>query len=166
MGFEFQALQDQLAAMQREIRELKRSAPSGVVMSSTVNILPAGGALAWDGPNGAIYANILRVNQWADIQFNALLAAVGSPSGAFVLQAPWPVVGAHPTVHTPVGAFDCNTAAGYLTGTIYLYGTSPTNMELYTGTTSLTLVTATTPATWAVGNNIRGNLRVRIAPGY
>lgn len=166
MGFEFQALQDQLAEMKREIRDMKRFAPSGVVSSGSVNIAPASGALAWDGPGGLIYANILRVNQWADIQWTAVLQGVSAAGGPFVLQAPWPVVGCHPTQYTPVGTFDCSTDAGFLTGIIYVYGNVPADMSMWTGTTSQTQVSATTPSTWGAGNPIRGNMRVRIAPGF
>lgn len=168
--FEFNAMRDELLKMKREILDLKRFAPSGVVTTNELRMSTnTGSPVTFDGPTGGMLASVVRINQWADVHFTGIVTSVAGTSGPFALQLPWPVVGAHPSQYTRLGTFDCNAGGVYGAGVIYVLGNTSvaSNVTLwYDVPGGQAQVTTVAPGTWAAGSTIRGELRARIAPGF
>jgi len=170
MGFEFNALRDEIADLRREIAALKRFASSGAMQDISLVVRTSGGAnVVFDGPDGGLSAQIQRTYQWAWIGFAGQVVSVTGASGAFTVCPPFSVLGVRADDFTPVGraeVHDVSAPVGY-DCICYTFDTTPQpGFSVWTQPPGQLQAGTASPFTWAIGDYLRGFVGVRVAPGF
>lgn len=170
MGFEFQALENEIRELRARVRTLERFAPSGVVQSLGIRVSSGGTDPKFDGPGNGLYASMMRINGWAWISYSGICTDATGVTGAFAFHPPFSLTASNPAQYDMVGrsdigyptlgqAYDC---ANYVFGS----GVQPYwTMWTVDQAAGQSQVGAAAPTTFAIGCTIRGFVGLRIAPG-
>lgn len=162
--FEFRAQQDLLARLSREVEALKRQAASGVMFTVEMPVLGAsGGRFNMDGPDlGGLRCDVYRHNEFVSLTSGGSITSV-TASGVMYVTTPW--------IHyTANGAFDlAGSWRGYdasapaeSSGNVFA---SNGSNQLYLFNLAGAQVSPTSPFTWAPGDFLYVEARLRLAPG-